>query len=196
MTKICPKCSAENSDTGGFCQNCGEDLKNVKSEAKPTETSSGGAAGFWNNQSKGGKIAIGLGVCCIGLILIIAISGMFAPDATTKTTNTSSDTSAADTSSSSDSSSTTDAASGIQIQVDYSGSWSGSYGDETGQQSVDGSGTKTIDLSGNPSIVSAVFQKKDSGSGTLTVNILKDGSVVESKSTSAEYGVVSTSHSF
>ncbi|WP_342593129.1 hypothetical protein [Methanobacterium aggregans] len=168
------------------------------SSAKPTETSSGGAGGFWNNQSKGGKIAIGLGVCCIGIILIIAIAGMFAPDATTTTTNTSPDTSALsdNTSSATDTSSTTNAASGIQIQVDYSGSWSGSYGDETGQQSVDGSGTKTIDVSGNPSIVSAVFQKKDDGSGTLTVNILEDGSVVESKSTSAEYGVVSTSHSF
>ncbi|MEN6551425.1 MAG: zinc-ribbon domain-containing protein [Methanobacterium sp.] len=84
MTKICPKCSAENPDTAAFCQNCGEDLKNVKSSLKPTEASSAGKGGWWSKQGTGTKVALGIGgVCCIGLILIIAISGMFAPDATT-----------------------------------------------------------------------------------------------------------------
>lgn len=85
MTKICPKCSAENSDNAGFCQNCGEDMKKVISSAKTTEKSSG-VSGFWNKQGKGGKTAIGLGVCCLGLIIILAIFGMFTPDATTTNT--------------------------------------------------------------------------------------------------------------
>lgn len=82
---------------------------------------------------------------------------------------------------------------GTQIEVSYSGSWSGSYGDTSGQQSVDGRGTKKLDIPGNPLVVSACFQKKDSGKGTLTVSIIKDGKVVESKSTSTQYGVVSIS---
>ena len=92
-------------------------------------------------------------------------------------------------------SSSTPTASGIQVKVSYSGSWQGSYGDESGQQSVDGSGTKTFDM-GSPNIVSAVFQKMNGGHGTLTVEIIEDGTVVESKSTSAAYGVVTVSHSF
>ena len=82
---------------------------------------------------------------------------------------------------------------GTQIEVNYSGSWSGSYGDTSGQQSVDGRGTKKFDIPENPWAVSACFQKKDSGKGTLTVSIIKDGKVVESKSTSTQYGVVSIS---
>jgi hypothetical protein len=66
----------------------------------------------------------------------------------------------------------------------------------SGSQSVDGTGSKTFTMSGNPNIVSAVFQKSGDGSGTLTVNIIKDGQIVETKSTSAAYGVVSVSHSF
>jgi len=86
-------------------------------------------------------------------------------------------------------------ASGVQIKVNSSGSWSGSYGDESGQQSIDGTGSKTITMEGNPSIVSATFQKQSGGSGKLTVSIIKDGSVLETKSTTAAYGVVSVSTS-
>jgi ribosomal protein L40E len=90
VTKICPKCRAENLDTAVFCQNCGEDLNNVKSSVKPTEASNVGAGGWWSKQGTGTKLAVGIGgVCCIGLILIVIIGGMFAPDATT--TNTTSE---------------------------------------------------------------------------------------------------------
>ena len=42
-------------------------------------------------------------------------------------------------------------------------------------------------------IISANAQKTDSGSGTLTIQILKDGKVIEESSTDAEYGVASVS---
>ena len=158
---------------------------------------------MWNKQTKGGKTAIGIvSICCLGIILIIAIGAMASPDntsttpttpTTTPTTTTpTTTTTTTPTTSSSDSSSS---ASGVQIKVSSSGSWSGSYGDSSGQQSVDGSGTKTYQMD-NPDIVSAVFQKENDDSGTLTVEIIEDGNVVESKSTSAAYGVVSTAHSF
>ncbi|SCG85525.1 zinc ribbon domain-containing protein [Methanobacterium congolense] len=90
MTKICPNCGTENSDTAVFCQSCGEDMKKVATSTKTA--SNGGISGFWNNRGKGGKAAIGIGgICCIGLILIIILGGMFSSDQTTTTdTNSSS----------------------------------------------------------------------------------------------------------
>ncbi|MCE7697766.1 MAG: hypothetical protein K8E24_002625, partial [Methanobacterium paludis] len=55
-------------------------------ESKPNKTSrnSGGFHGWWNKRGTGGKAAVGLvGLCCIGLILIVAVGGMMSPDKTT-----------------------------------------------------------------------------------------------------------------
>jgi len=75
-------------------------------------------------------------------------------------------------------------------------SFLGSYGDLSGLRSVDGTVPATYTIV-NPSgdIVSAVFQKMEE-MGTLTVQLVKDGVVVESQTTTAAYGVVSVSHSF
>lgn len=197
MTKLCPNCKTANEDSASFCQNCGNKLKTTASDRNQTKPQNQkGLGGWWNKQSTGGKAAMGIaGICCIGLILIIAISGMYSPDKTT-TTNPTSSVSTTPSTSTSSSSSSSSSASGIEIKVDYAGSWSGNYGDESGSQSVDGSGTKTFKISGSPSVVSAVFQKRDGGSGTLTVSILQNGNTVETKSTSAQYGVATASHSF
>ena len=89
MTKSCPKCKTENSDEAGFCQSCGTELKNVTGKVKTGEPSGGGITAWWNKQSNGGKAAIGVvGVCCIGLILIVAIGGILSPDKTTTTSPT------------------------------------------------------------------------------------------------------------
>jgi hypothetical protein len=91
MTKICPNCKTENLDNAGFCQNCGNKLATVKTNPNTSTKSGSGVTEWWNKQSKGGKTAIGIvGVCCIGLILIVAIGGMFSPDKNTATTSNSS----------------------------------------------------------------------------------------------------------
>lgn len=74
--------------------------------------------------------------------------------------------------------------------------FSGSYGDLSGIRSVEGTVPATYTIV-NPSgdIVSAVFQKR-AEMGTLTVQLVKDGAVVESQTTTAAYGVVTVSHSF
>lgn len=58
---------------------------------------------------------------------------------------------------------------GVQVQVNYDGTWTDAINQDGSEQSVDGSGTETFNMTGNPSIVSVDFQKSDSGSGTLTV---------------------------
>ncbi len=86
MTKLCPNCNTANSDNSGFCQNCGTELTDSKASVKPNHTSGDGIGGFWNKQSKGGKIAIGIGACCLGLIILFAIGSMVSPDKNTSTT--------------------------------------------------------------------------------------------------------------
>ena len=83
---------------------------------------------------------------------------------------------------------------GIQIKVIYSDAWSGNYGSLGSSKSVDGTGTETFTISDPELVVSAVFQKGDDSSETLTVEILKNGEVVKSESTNAAYGVVSISY--
>ncbi|MFZ2071509.1 MAG: CFI-box-CTERM domain-containing protein [Halobacteriota archaeon] len=86
----------------------------------------------------------------------------------------------------------------VEIRVEGTSglSFSGSYGDLGSQKSVDGTVPKTYTIE-NPEgdIVSAVFQKQERG-GELTVKLVKDGKVVKSESTTAEYGVVSVSYAF
>lgn len=200
MTKVCSNCKSTNPDTAEFCQNCGTKL-NMKNSAKSNAKSGGNLTNFWNDQGNGGKIAIVVSVCCVGLIILFAIGSMVSPDKNTATTSNNTTTTTtpvpATSTPSSDSSSSSSTTSGdVQIQVSYSGSWTGNYGDASGSQSVEGTGSKTYTISGDPNVVSAVFQKSSDSSGTLTVNIIKNGQVVETKSTSASYGVVSVGHSF
>lgn len=200
LTKVCSNCKSTNPDTAEFCQNCGTKL-NMKNSAKSNVKSGGNLTNFWNDQGNGGKIAIVVSVCCVGLIILFAIGSMVSPDKNTATTSNNTTTTTtpvpATSTPSSDSSSSSSTTSGdVQIQVSYSGSWTGNYGDASGSQSVEGTGSKTYTISGDPNVVSAVFQKSSDSSGTLTVNIIKNGQVVETKSTSASYGVVSVGHSF
>lgn len=85
----------------------------------------------------------------------------------------------------------------VEIQVEGTPglSFSGSYGDAGSQKTVDGTVPETYtieELEGG--IVSAVFQKRGR-EGELMVKIVKDGRVVQSESTTAEYGVVAISYS-
>lgn len=192
MTKTCPNCKTKNVDDATFCQNCGKNLNQTSQAAQRVGTTQEGGAisDWWNKRSKGAKTGIGIaGICCIGLILILAFYGMSSPDKTTTTPTTPS-------TSSNSSSASTPTVTGVQVQVIYDGEWTGAIDQDGSLQSVDGSGSKTFNMTGNPSVVSVNFQKKDGGSGTLTVNILKDGKVVKTTSTSAQYGVAGTVASF
>lgn len=65
--------------------------------------------------------------------------------------------------------------SNITIQVRSDTDWSGSYGSSSGSTSVDGHGNNDIKFACDTSY-SANFQKKSSGHGTLTLNIIQNES--------------------
>lgn len=92
LTK-CPKCGKQNKLTAQFCESCGTELKGTPntSESKKSKDTSGGLMGWWNKQSTKGKGVIGIvGICCLGLILIVGIGGLLSPDNSNNTTQSSS----------------------------------------------------------------------------------------------------------
>ncbi|HMK54187.1 MAG TPA: hypothetical protein VK444_05335 [Methanobacteriaceae archaeon] len=150
---------------------------------------------WWKKQISSVKSMIGIvSLCFMGLIIIIGMDIITPPDKknisnfrpaknpTIAPTNTPSRSSSSHR--------------GIQISVTSPCSWTGNYGDESKEQSVQGTESKTFSVSGRPNVVSAVFQKDDDGNDTLVVDLIKDGNVIERKSTCAQYGVVSFAHSF
>ena len=82
----CPNCGKQNKITAKFCEGCGTALSDVTATSAPEESksTSGGPMGWWNKQSTKGKAVIGIvGICCLGLILIVGIGGLMSPDQTT-----------------------------------------------------------------------------------------------------------------
>lgn len=85
MTKICPKCKKENEDTSQFCEECGKELSTTKKVEK--SKSKNGFLKWWDKRNSKEKALTGIVACCIGVFLIIAISGMSASDKNTSSTN-------------------------------------------------------------------------------------------------------------
>ncbi|AEG18817.1 hypothetical protein MSWAN_1806 [Methanobacterium paludis] len=123
------------------------------------------------------------GVCCIGIILVVIVF-MAMGDHNTGSSSTAS----------ADNSTTSNVATGTQIQINYTGSWSGAYTDDSGSQSIDGTGSKTINVSSDDISTSADAQKSDGSSKQLTITIIQDGKTVATKSTTAQYGMVTVSN--
>jgi hypothetical protein len=107
MTKTCSNCKTDNPDNSSFCQKCGQTLEDVNNPSKTNPEKGNTIGGFWNKQSKNGKIALGVGICCLGLLVLLAIGGLMTPDNNTSpstsdnsssTTNTSTPASTTDTS--------------------------------------------------------------------------------------------------
>ena len=86
MTKICPKCKKENRDTSQFCEECGKELSSTKKVEK--SKSKNGFLKWWDKRNSKEKALTAIVACCVGVFLIIAISGMFAADKNTASTTT------------------------------------------------------------------------------------------------------------
>ena len=88
---------------------------------------------------------------------------------------------------------TKEQAKGVQVHIIYDGDWQGAMGSGGSTKTISGSGETTLDIDDPDFVVSANAQKMDGGSGTLSIEILKDGKVIEETSTDADYGVASVS---
>ena len=82
VTEVCPNCKTANPDNSGFCQECGTELKGKTNVVKSNATTGNGLTDYWNKQNNGGKAAIVISVCCVGLILLVAIGAMVTSDKT------------------------------------------------------------------------------------------------------------------
>ena len=83
----------------------------------------------------------------------------------------------------------------IQIQIDYSGSWNGfvAYNDNTTKRSIlklNGTGPKTVNLTGYVTDMAYNFNKLDNNSETLKVTLLGNGTIINSTNTSDAEGTV------
>lgn len=146
----------------------------------------------WKEWSTAKKAISIIGVCCIGILIIAAIGGGLSSDKNTSpaTTSTSSNNSNNDDTAKED---TTTNAKGVQIHIIYDGDWQGAMGSGSSTKTISGTGETTLDVDDPDFVVSANAQKMDSGSGKLTIQILKDGKVIEETDTDSEYGVASVS---
>ena len=91
----CPNCGKQNKVTAKFCEDCGTALSDVTAASAPEESksTSGGSMGWWSKQSTKGKALIGIvGICCLGLILIVGLGGLMSPDQNSQNVSTQSST--------------------------------------------------------------------------------------------------------
>ncbi len=213
----CPKCGTQNPLDSKFCEECGNTLNSIDKPIIPNSNTSqlnGKAENHEKNhalqstpeeQKKKNTTGVAiLAICLIGLIIFGAIIAI-GQDANTSTDTTdyssSSDYSSSyddsSYSSSSDSSNSYSSASAeipIDVVVHYDGKWQGAIGGLSSSSSYSGYGDRVISFTGTQnSYISATVQKNGGGSGTLTVEIYKDGKLVNSQSTNAAYGIVTLS---
>jgi hypothetical protein len=83
----------------------------------------------------------------------------------------------------------------VYIRVDYLGSWSGMYGTASNLIGVRNSGERMYGVENPNGTVIAGFKKLDKSAHLLTVEIYKNGQIVESGTTTAPEGVVNVTAS-
>ena len=140
----------------------------------------------WKEWSTAKKALSIIGVCCIGLIIIGVLFGGAMMDK--NTSSPAKDNNNANTNNNNDA-----AQKGVKVKINYDGEWSGALVTGGSSKSISGSGEDTIDIDSSTHVISANAQKQDGSSGKLSIQIVKDGKVVEESDTDAEYGVASVS---
>jgi hypothetical protein len=79
---------------------------------------------------------------------------------------------------------------GVYVRVNYTGSWSGTYGVNGDTRSAQYSGEKIFQIENAQGSVSASFQKEDSSDQKLAVEIYNNGKIVGSGSSTDPHGTV------
>lgn len=143
----------------------------------------------WKEWSTAKKAISIIGVCCIGILIIAALGGGLSSDKNTAPATTDNN----NNNNSNNDDTTKEQAKGVQVHIIYDGEWQGAMSNGGSSKTISGSGETTLDVDDPDFVVSANAQKMDGGSGTLSIEILKDGKVIEETSTDADYGVASVS---
>lgn len=73
----CPKCGKENKNKNKFCENCGANLENVSTNKN---NSLDKLKSWWGNRTSNEKLISGIGLCCLGIIVIGFIGALVTPD--------------------------------------------------------------------------------------------------------------------
>lgn len=81
-------------------------------------------------------------------------------------------------------------ASRLELQVVYSGMWSGAYGTREAIKSNEGFGNATFPVPSDAPFVHAKFQKQESNEEPLTLRLLRDGVVLKEASGAGPLAVV------
>lgn len=79
---------------------------------------------------------------------------------------------------------------GIELEVVYSGMWSGAYGTPDAIHSDEGFGNRTLPLPPNANRIQATFQKQETTDEPLTLRLVRSGVVLKETSGSAPLAVV------
>jgi len=79
---------------------------------------------------------------------------------------------------------------GLELEVVYSGQWSGAYGTADAVHSDDGFGNKTLALPQGASRIQATFQKQETNEEPLTLRVVRDGAVLAEASGAEPLAVV------
>lgn len=134
-----------------------------------------------------------IGMCglIVVLVLVIAASGCTSSNNSTNSPQSSNVQSNSGSASSGSSSGSSNAQS-VSVVINYMGAWSGAITSPTGSQNIDGSGNKVINLGTVSGNVAVNAQKKDTSSDKITVSIQSGGKTVATQSSTAQYGIAST----
>ena len=79
---------------------------------------------------------------------------------------------------------------GIELEVVYSGMWSGAWGTPDAVKSDEGFGNRTLELPPNANRILATFQKQEATDEPLTLRLVRNGVVLEETSGSGPLAVV------
>lgn len=157
----------------------------------------------------GGDLSGGVGVAVVGAVVFVSVlvfvggttGGMMAVPTDASDAGSSLDDSDAGGSQSGSAATDTpepDAAE-FAVRIGYAGDWQGAVsvtgGGSSQTESISGSGTEVVEITGDVDIISANAQKQDDSSQELTVQILQDGQVIAEADTASGYGVAQVSES-
>ncbi|BDZ69557.1 hypothetical protein [Methanobacterium petrolearium] len=113
----------------------------------------------------------------MGIIPVVLVLVVLASGCTSSSNNTSNQSS-----------------SNVTLQIYSNSTWIGDYGYKNGDMQINGTGNAKYNLGPNPGTVTVSLE--NNGTGTLTVQLLQGGNVIQTQSTSDNQGVVNINKEF